>query len=53
MHPYREFIHQYTLTTERDWQQIARCLTKKVLPKGYTLLEEGKICRHIYFLESG
>lgn len=53
MHPFRQFIHNYTLTSEKDWARIANCLTRRVLPKGYLLLEEDRICRHIYFLESG
>lgn len=53
MHPFRQFIHNYTLIAEQDWQLIASCLTSQVLPEGYVLLEEGTICKHIYFLESG
>ena len=43
MHPFRQFIHTYTLTSEQDWALIANCLTRRVLSKGYLLLEEGKI----------
>lgn len=53
MHPYRQFIHNYTKITNQDWERITSCLTKRVLPSGHLLLEEGKICRHVYFLESG
>jgi CRP-like cAMP-binding protein len=36
-----------------DWEQIAQCFEKRVIEKDEILLEEGKVCRHLYFLESG
>jgi CRP-like cAMP-binding protein len=53
MHPFQQFIKQYTALSDSDWQQIATCLTRREVAKETLLLEEGKICRHLYFLESG
>lgn len=53
MHSFRSYILQYTSLPPRDWEVIATCLARKVYPKGSLLLEEGKICRKLYFLESG
>ncbi|KAA2243333.1 Crp/Fnr family transcriptional regulator [Chitinophaga agrisoli] len=40
------------LSTEIQ-QQLQECFTKTVLPKGEFLITEGKVCRHLYFLEQG
>ncbi|MEL7001201.1 MAG: Crp/Fnr family transcriptional regulator [Bacteroidota bacterium] len=36
-----------------DWQEVEDCLTKKRYKKGEILLHEGRICKKLYFLESG
>ncbi|MEO0728251.1 MAG: Crp/Fnr family transcriptional regulator [Bacteroidota bacterium] len=53
MHPFRTYINQYAALSQSDWEQIAACLTERSYSKGAILLEEGKICRKLYFLESG
>lgn len=53
MHTFRQFIHQYVLLSDKDWAQIEPCLVKKEVTSNTLLLEEGKICRHLYFLEQG
>lgn len=53
MHPLRQFISQYTLVSEQDWQAISDCLLRRELKKETLLLEEGKTCKHLYFLEKG
>ncbi|MEL7424436.1 MAG: Crp/Fnr family transcriptional regulator [Bacteroidota bacterium] len=53
MHSFRSYITQYTSLSQGDWEQIAACLTERIYSKGTILLEEGKICRKLYFLESG
>ena len=53
MHPFRKFIHNYTFVSNTDWEKIESCLERKVFNTGDLILEEGKICRNIYFLESG
>lgn len=53
MHPFKIYIKQYTTLPDEDWNEIERCLTYIEIDKGTLILEEGKICRHLYFLESG
>lgn len=53
MHPIHQFINNYTSLSQKDWQLITPYLQRRVLPAGTTILEEGKICRHVYFLEYG
>ena len=53
MHPFRQFIQNYTPFTDADWQQIEPHLVRKEVKKETLILEEGKICRYLYFLESG
>jgi len=49
----RQFIQNYTTLSDEDWNQIAKCFEKRVVEKDEILLQEGKICRHLYFIESG
>lgn len=53
MHPFRAYITGYTSLPDRDWEMIESCLQLQRYPKGSVLLTEGKICRKLYFLESG
>lgn len=53
MHPFRQFIGNYTSISDDDWRRIEPCLDPQTLAKGEMLLEQGRICRHLYFLESG
>lgn len=53
MHPLRQFISQYTPVPEQDWQAISDCLVRREMKKESLLLEEGKTCKHLYFLEKG
>jgi CRP-like cAMP-binding protein len=52
-HPFRQFILRYVAVQEADWQQIARCLELRPVKAGALLVEAGRVCRHVYFLESG
>ena len=49
----REFIEKYTSISETDWQIISACFQRRVFEKDEIILAEGKICRHLYFIESG
>lgn len=51
MHPFRQYVLNYTPLTEADWRAIEPCLERIVCKKGETILEAGKICRYLYFLE--
>ncbi|MEM1137842.1 MAG: Crp/Fnr family transcriptional regulator [Bacteroidota bacterium] len=53
MHPFKAFIKNYSEISDQEWKQIESSLEKKIFDKGEILLEEGKVCKHIYFLESG
>ena len=53
VHPFRKYILQYNPLSEEEWKQIEKCLTKKAYKKGDLILESGKICRKLYFLEDG
>jgi len=53
MHPFRKYILKYNSFTNTEWEQIESCLTKREYKKGDCILENGKICRKLFFLESG
>ena len=53
MESFRTFIERYTLVSNEDWQEISACFTRGTLQKEEILLQDGKICRHLYFLERG
>lgn len=53
MEKFREFIETYTPLSDNDWAIIAQCFEQRIIEKDTILLEEGKICRHLYFVESG
>ena len=53
MNPLRQFILQYTPVPEPDWQAISKCLVRREMKRESLLLEEGKTCKHLYFLEKG
>lgn len=53
MHPLRLFIADYTPLADADWEKIGACLRRLEVAKGTLLLEQGRVCRHLYFLESG
>ena len=53
MDAFRQFIENYTTLSDKDWNQICACFEKQIIEKDEILLQEGKICRHLYFIESG
>lgn len=50
---FRAYIENYTSITDKDWNLIFPCFEKRIVGKEELILEEGKICRHLYFIESG
>ena len=46
-------MERYTSVSKGDWEKIEQCLVLRTIEKEEILLSEGKICRHLYFLESG
>ena len=53
MEKLRLFIEKYTSVFETDWQTISECFETRIFEKDEVILQEGKICRHLYFIESG
>ncbi len=53
MDTFRQFIENYTPLPADEWRQIANCFKKRLIEKDELLLAQGKVCRHLYFLESG
>ena len=53
MHPFRRYLVNYTNLSQEEWLKVEGCLELKIYKKGQLVLEEGKICRKLYFLESG
>jgi len=50
---FKLFIENYTSLPDNDWKEISACFEKRIVEKDEILLAEGKICRHLYFVESG
>jgi CRP-like cAMP-binding protein len=46
-------IKNYYPLSEAAQLALQDCFEKKVLPKNGLLLQEGQVCRHLYFLEKG
>lgn len=53
MHSFRSFIHQYVVLSEEDWSTIAKNLQQEAVKEQALILEQGKVCKYLYFLESG
>jgi CRP-like cAMP-binding protein len=53
MQTFKQFIENYISLSNSDWQKITQCFEQRVLEKDEILLAEGKICKHLYFIESG
>lgn len=53
MEPLLRHLKQYHQLSEAVQQALPDHFTKLVLPKNELLITQGKICRHLYFLEQG
>lgn len=53
MEAFRKFIEKYAPLPSEDWENISAFFEKRILGKDELLLKEGKICRHLYFIEKG
>lgn len=49
----RKFIENYTSLPLNEWEQISHCFEKRIVEKDEIVLQEGKVCRYLYFVESG
>lgn len=53
MHPFRQYIHEYSRLPDSLWEQLEAGLQRRVYPAKAVLLEYDKVCQKLYFLESG
>lgn len=53
MHPFRKYILKYNQLKLEEWEDVEKCLIRKEYKKGELVLENGKICRKLFFLEEG
>ena len=53
MKSFRNFVEKYQLIPNKDWERISNSFRRREILKNELILKEGKICRHLYFLESG
>lgn len=53
MEEFRKFVEQYIRIPNSDWELISKEFERREIPKNYNILEEGQICKSLYFLESG
>lgn len=53
MHPFRQYIHQYSPLPDSLWEELSAGLSCQVYPTKSVVLEYGKICKKLYFLEQG
>ena len=49
----KQFIESYISITNEEWNTISSCFEKRIIEKDEIILEEGKICKYLYFIESG
>ncbi len=48
-----QHIKNYHPLSQTAQQALYNCFEQKVLPKNTLLLQQGQICRHLFFLEKG
>ncbi|QCW98990.1 Crp/Fnr family transcriptional regulator [Aggregatimonas sangjinii] len=53
MKEFRKFVERYEKIPNKDWELISSHFRKKEYPKNHNLLEQGKTCKNLYFLEKG
>lgn len=53
MHPFREYISKFCFISQEDWDKIESKITLNEYNKDISILEEGKICNKLYFIENG
>ncbi|MEL6559052.1 MAG: Crp/Fnr family transcriptional regulator [Bacteroidota bacterium] len=50
---FKRFAAKYVDIPVKDWEIISRSFRRRELPPNYNLLEQGQVCKNLYFLESG
>ncbi|RZJ91469.1 MAG: Crp/Fnr family transcriptional regulator [Chryseobacterium sp.] len=46
-------LNRYTTIGAEDFERIESCLTKRFVKKKRSLLQEGDVCNHLYFVTKG
>lgn len=46
-------MENYTSLPTDEWKQIFECFVKRIVEKDEVILQEGKVCKYLYFVESG
>jgi CRP-like cAMP-binding protein len=49
----KKFIEKYSTLPIEEWNQIHECFEKRIIQKDEIILQENKVCGHLYFVESG
>jgi len=53
MENFKCFVNTTTTLSEQSWAVLLDCLTEMEFKKGQNVLEEGEVCRAIYFINKG
>ena len=53
MENFKCFVNTTTTLSEQSWAVLLDCLTEMEFKKGQKVLEEGEVCRAIYFINKG
>lgn len=53
METLKNFIENYTSLPINEWKQITECFEKIIIQKDEIVLQEGKVCKYLYFVETG
>ncbi len=53
METLKKFIQNYTSLSTEEWKQIFECFDKRTVEKDEVILQEGQVCRYLYFVEKG
>lgn len=53
MEKFFDFTRKLTFLSKESEDALSAVLERMELPKGYSLLKPGGICRHFYFIETG
>jgi CRP/FNR family transcriptional regulator, anaerobic regulatory protein len=53
MNEIRQYFNRFLSLTDQEWADFEKCLNKETLPKKSAILEKGKICDFIAFIEAG
>lgn len=49
----RNFVELYEKIPDSDWSLISAQFKRRELPQQFNILEQGKTCKNLNFLESG